>query len=217
MLQDQSTWSKEQKYAPGYNSFLAQFNGFRGQTLGEMATNVNALVEREIKYNDTLYGQADTYWATPIETVMNKAGDCKDQTALQYFILRHLGVPENRLFIADVNAEGSATAGPDHSILLLNVAAPGALPKFVVLNDAPPVLPADNAVIGKTWEVEPGNIKADFVFYGARNQTGFWQDKLTPLDYQQPQKQAQVFKSHPGSKSQVARVNPPAFRRFGRA
>jgi len=215
MLQDQSAWSKMPKYDSGYQTFLAQFNQFRGEALGQMATGVNAIVEKEITYNDTLYGQADDYWATPIETVLNRAGDCKDQTILQYFILRNLGVPDNRLFVADVNAEGKSNA-PDHSILLLNAAPRGALPQFVVLNDAPPVLPADNAVIGKKWQVQVNGkwTRADFVFYGARNQSGFWETHLTQYDYMPAQKNTSPVR--PNSKAQVARVNPPAFRRSGR-
>jgi predicted transglutaminase-like cysteine proteinase len=228
MLRNQSKLSQEPQYEGPYQSFLAQFNKYKGETLFQMATNVNALVEQEISYSDNgpLYNDR-YYWATPIETAFNKAGDCKDQSVLQYFIMRYLGVSDNRLFVADVNAEGKAT-GPDHAILLLNVASPGAPPSFVVMQDAAPVVPADNAVVSKTWQIVQANgkkVPADFVFYDARNQSGFWESKLTPLDYQhkvqtQISARAQVPRARSQkvsrAKSQVARVNPPAFRRYGK-
>ncbi len=163
--------------AKKYNDYLALFDGFRGEPLRVMASHVNTLVEDTIAYSAKLYGESDDHWAAPAETVLHGKGDCKDQTGLQYAILRHLGVPEKRLMIAIVSIVGSHD-DYDHAFLLLNVAPADKAPHFVILNDVKPVIDADNALVRKTWVVRKSNgtlVRADVVPYYLMNQGASWQ------------------------------------------
>lgn len=227
MLTRQQNFLKNPLNARHYRSFLAQFDQYRGEPLMQMATNVNALVESQIKYSDntnctipntdaTTCSNADYYWRSPVETALLGEGNCINQAALQYFIMRYLGVPTSRLFLADVNAYGNQTAGTDHTILLLNTAPVGAAPKLVIMNDATPVIPANDSLVERTWLV-PGNIKADFSLYDVFNGANSWLTKYTHYDYITSSAQKRPPAARPGHKAQVARVNPPAFRRFGKA
>ncbi len=175
MVQAQAGWMQDQKYAGPFNSFLAQYDQFRGQSLAEMANNVNTQMLSQITYSDTLYGQADDYWATPIETAMNRQGDCKDQAILQYYIMRHLGVPENRLFVAVVDAIKSDNYG-DHAVLLLNTAPYGQPESFVVMNDGGAVVNSNQYENSNTL---PQGWPDTYTFYDARNTDGFWATKYS--------------------------------------
>ena len=174
MLQRQQKYMLNAKDARSYNAYLATFNRFRGETLVQMADNVNSVVLGEIKYSDTLYPHDGYYFASPVQTVLARAGDCKEYATLQYEIMLHLGVPEDRLFVAMVNSEGQ-TSGTDHAVLLLNTAPTGQLQNFVVLNDGGPVINAiDYAAPGganATWS-------KPYRFYDAINQSGVWATSL---------------------------------------
>ncbi len=76
--------------------FLRQLSVYRGQSLDDMATGVNALLN-QVRYvsDNTNYGKSD-YWATPIEFLM-RGGDCEDYAIAKYTALRILGVPEERM------------------------------------------------------------------------------------------------------------------------
>lgn len=50
-----------------------------------------------------LWGQAD-YWATPLESLGRRAGDCEDFVIGKYFSLLHLGVPAEALRFVYVRA-----------------------------------------------------------------------------------------------------------------
>lgn len=74
---------------------------FKGQSLSQMATNVNTMMNAKRYVTDQKnYGKTD-YWATPVE-FLQKGGDCEDFAIAKYTALRALGVPENRLRIAIV-------------------------------------------------------------------------------------------------------------------
>ncbi|MBJ7538470.1 transglutaminase-like cysteine peptidase [Marinomonas transparens] len=51
----------------------------------------------------SLWGKED-YWATPIEFLEVRAGDCEDFTIAKYFTLRELGVPDEKLRLVYVKA-----------------------------------------------------------------------------------------------------------------
>ncbi len=162
------------KNARKYDVFLDGFNIYAQEPLKKMAQDVNAGVVKYIAYNDNLYGKASGfYWAAPVQTVLSKAGDCKDYATLQYAILRHLGVPENRLMVTLVSASGSSKQ-PDHVVLLLNVAPKGAAQNFIVLNDGGAVVEASRYVL----PLRVYGWKKPYVFYEAANQSGVWLTSL---------------------------------------
>lgn len=75
---------------------------FKGQSLKQMASGVNRLVNKKRYIIDSKnYGKSD-YWATPIE-FLKRGGDCEDFAIAKYTALRTLGVPENRMRVAIVH------------------------------------------------------------------------------------------------------------------
>lgn len=66
---------------------------------------VNDFFNREVRFrNDSgLWGQED-YWATPVESLRQGAGDCEDYSIAKYFTLRQLGVSTQKLRITYVKA-----------------------------------------------------------------------------------------------------------------
>lgn len=186
-LQRQKQLMQNTDNAQRYNDYLAQFDQYKDQPLCEMAKSVNSKVLNDITYDSTMYGsQSGSYWAAPVETVVYRAGDCKDYTSLQYAILRYLGVPEDRLFVAIVNSHGLKTS-TDHAVLLLNLAPTDEPANFVVLNDS--------GFIVSDREYEKGGLEYNglhemwansYTFYLAQNQSGVWSTQLFNDTYLKP-------------------------------
>lgn len=76
---------------------------------------VNEFFNRRIQFGEdsAIWGEND-YWATPLEFMGRKAGDCEDFAIAKYFSLRRLGVPEERLRITYVRAR---IGGPRSDVL----------------------------------------------------------------------------------------------------
>jgi predicted transglutaminase-like cysteine proteinase len=70
-----------------------------------------------------LWGVQD-YWATPIEFLCKKAGDCEDFAIAKYFTLKAMGMPEEKLNISYVKAIQYNIA----HMVLTYYSAPGAEP-----------------------------------------------------------------------------------------
>jgi hypothetical protein len=150
-LQDPAT-------AAAYNAFLAKFDQFRGEPIEQMAKDVNALEQELITYNDNVNCKTpgldsntcarnnprDYFWPTPVETAALGQGNCIDEADLQEDIMRYLGVSEDDMVIAAVNADGSG-GGPNHAVLLVDV-APGPDQDYLVMNDSGTVLPSTRYV-----------------------------------------------------------------------
>lgn len=65
--------------------------------------SVNCLFNRQIRFaDDSRVWQQVEYWATPIESLIKGAGDCKDYALAKYFSLRRLGIPSEKLRITYV-------------------------------------------------------------------------------------------------------------------
>lgn len=80
----------------------AQLAAYKGSSLKEMASHVNDLVNSVSYVNDSrIWGKSD-HWATPVEFLTRRAGDCEDFAIAKYTALRAMGVPENRLRVAIV-------------------------------------------------------------------------------------------------------------------
>lgn len=67
---------------------------------------VNMFFNRRIYFVDDIkhWGKRD-YWATPIETMATRGGDCEDFSIAKYFTLREMGVPDERMRITYVKAK----------------------------------------------------------------------------------------------------------------
>ncbi|WP_439858920.1 cysteine protease LapG [Pseudomonas sp. MBLB4136] len=71
----------------------------------DMLTAVNSFFNRQLLFADDIriWQQVD-YWATPIEALVQGAGDCEDYSIAKYFTLRRLGIPSEKLRITYVKA-----------------------------------------------------------------------------------------------------------------
>lgn len=72
----------------------------------EKIAQVNDFFNRNIRYTDdvTLWQKSD-YWATPLETMGVRAGDCEDFTIAKYISLLELGIPTEQLRLIYVRAQ----------------------------------------------------------------------------------------------------------------
>ena len=91
-----------------------QIASLRGAAESEQLARINAYFNRRIRFADDqeVWGQVD-YWATPLETLGQGAGDCEDFTIAKYFSLRELGVDPRKLRLIYVRAR---IGGPASSI-----------------------------------------------------------------------------------------------------
>ncbi|HMF27115.1 MAG TPA: transglutaminase-like cysteine peptidase [Pseudolabrys sp.] len=89
---------------------LAQKHKGRAQ-LGWLNRTVNMIVKPAS--DQALYGDVD-YWASPLQTLDNKAGDCEDYAILKYVALRELGVGADDLRVVIVQDEIRLT---EHAIV----------------------------------------------------------------------------------------------------
>ncbi|MBS7661136.1 transglutaminase-like cysteine peptidase [Pseudomonas lalucatii] len=104
----------------------------------EKLAAVNQFFNRQLRFlSDTVLWKQSDYWATPIETLVQGAGDCEDFSLAKYFTLRKLGVPEARLRITYAR---ELTRGEAHMVLGY-YAAPGAEPLILdnLTNDMLPL------------------------------------------------------------------------------
>lgn len=89
-----------------------------------------------------LWGQAD-YWATPLETMARRAGDCEDFTIAKYFSLREIGIPAEKLRITYVKARigGAGSSVTQAHMVLAYYPQPTAEP-LILDNLVSSILPA---------------------------------------------------------------------------
>ncbi|NMG45951.1 transglutaminase [Aromatoleum toluvorans] len=78
----------------------------------EKLQRVNTFFNRRIAFEDDIViWQQKDYWATPLETLGRKAGDCEDFSIAKYMSLRALGIPAEKLRLiyvrASIGAPGS--------------------------------------------------------------------------------------------------------------
>jgi predicted transglutaminase-like cysteine proteinase len=101
-----------------------------------------------------LWGVQD-YWATPIEFLCKKAGDCEDFAIAKYFTLKAMGIPEEKLNISYVKAIQYNIA----HMVLTYYSAPGAEP-----------LVLDNLVDA----ISPASKRTDLLPVFSFNGAGLW-------------------------------------------
>jgi predicted transglutaminase-like cysteine proteinase len=74
---------------------------------------VNDFINGNIAFEDDIgvWGQSD-YWATPLETIGMRRGDCEDFAIIKYVSLRLAGVPSGKLRLVYAKARLDGLAGP---------------------------------------------------------------------------------------------------------
>jgi len=164
--------------------WLRTLNHLQGKSLEEQATEVDAIVDRLIEYtpDPVLYGKTD-YFASPIETLWHKKGDCDDFAILKYFALKHLGVSDEHMYVVAVGDQNDNVL--DHATLLVDVKEDGIGAKIasaltpdwieeLLGNNKETefrVLDNDGSEIGRLIEED----KSRYTPYYAMNAQSFWQ------------------------------------------
>lgn len=84
----------------------------RGTGEQEQVRRVNDFFNQRIAFDDdySLWGQTD-YWATPLETMAQRRGDCEDFSISKYFSLLELGIPVSKLRLVYVRATQAVPGG----------------------------------------------------------------------------------------------------------
>lgn len=135
----------------------------RGLSEREKVRRVNDFFNQRIAFDDdySVWRQSD-YWATPVEFMGQRAGDCEDFSIAKYYSLLELGIPLNKLRLVYVKATQQGPYGPvvQAHMVLAYYASPGADP-LILDNLDPSIQPASRR----------GDLAPIFSFNGA----GLWQ------------------------------------------
>lgn len=77
---------------------------------------VNQFANRRIRYQSDIahWGKSD-YWATPLESLGTRGGDCEDYAIFKYFTLKAMGVDESKMRLMYVRA---LTINEPHMVLI---------------------------------------------------------------------------------------------------
>lgn len=127
-------------------ALMQDLRAMRGVSLLDKAMAVNARVNAHVRYQRDAdnYGVID-HWATPLEILKRRAGDCEDYAILKMALLRELGVAGEDMAVVVLRDE---SRGLYHAVLSLRaengehlildnmrdaVLADGALPHYLPL------------------------------------------------------------------------------------
>ncbi|MBI1906749.1 MAG: transglutaminase-like cysteine peptidase [Rhodocyclales bacterium] len=79
----------------------------------DQLARINTFFNRRLRFldDDIIWGTKD-YWATPLETMGRRAGDCEDFTIAKYASLLLLGVPREKLRLIYVKARIGGASSP---------------------------------------------------------------------------------------------------------
>lgn len=128
----------------------------------QQLTAVNHFFNQHIRYTDdtTLWKKSD-YWATPLETLGVRAGDCEDFTIAKYLSLLQLGIPVEKLRLIYVKAQIGGTQSQTFQahMVLGYYATPNATPMIM-----------DSLIDG----IEPANQRTDLHPVFSFNSQGMW-------------------------------------------
>jgi predicted transglutaminase-like cysteine proteinase len=121
---------------------------------------INQFFNRHIEFatDEQAWGQVD-YWASPLESLQRRRGDCEDYAIAKYFSLLAAGMPVARLRLVYVRAQLDDGPAQAHMVLAYY---PGAGGETLIL---------DNLVD----EVLPASRRSDLVPVFSFNSDGLWQ------------------------------------------
>lgn len=120
MMARQEKAMQDPENAATFHAWLSQLVLSENTGIAKKAAAVDGLVDKYVTYaNDADIYKTDDYWATPLETLANKKGDCEDFAILKYYALRALGVPAERMYMVIVGDAGTGKA--NHATLVIDV------------------------------------------------------------------------------------------------
>ncbi len=95
---------------------------------------INDFINQKILFDsDNGIWQQSDYWATPLETIGQGAGDCEDFAIIKYVSLRMAGIPDGKLRLIYVKARLDTPNGPIQQahMVLAYYATPNAEPQIL--------------------------------------------------------------------------------------
>jgi len=122
----------------------------------------NTFFNRRLRFEDDIeIWKVKDYWATPIESLSRRAGDCEDFAIAKYVTLRLLGVPDDRLRLIYVRAQiGGPSSGVSQAHMVLG---------YFETPTADPLI-LDNL----TGEIRPATRRPDLTPVFSFNSAGLW-------------------------------------------
>ncbi|MBW6391337.1 MAG: transglutaminase-like cysteine peptidase [Halomonas sp.] len=103
---------------------------------------VNEFFNRRVRWlEDTQIWGAEDFWATPLETMGKRQGDCEDYSIAKYVTLKELGVPGSRLRMIYVRARIGRSQIVQAHMVLGYYEVPTAVP-LILDNLVPSITPA---------------------------------------------------------------------------
>ena len=129
---------------PLLNDWLAMIAAARSLKEEARLERVNTFINRRIAFDDDIsVWEKSDYWATPLETIGQGAGDCEDFAIIKYVSLRMAGVPGNKLRLIYAKARVQGVDGPVSlaHMVLAYYATPDATP-LILDNLNKTILPA---------------------------------------------------------------------------
>ncbi|MCZ4305058.1 transglutaminase-like cysteine peptidase [Zoogloeaceae bacterium G21618-S1] len=134
----------------------------QGKPEAEQLRDTNDFFNRQLQFlDDVVVWQQKDYWATPLESLAKRAGDCEDFVIAKYLSLRILGVPDEKLRLIYVRAK----IGGERSSL---TQAHMVLGYFNTPTSEPLVL--DNLV----GDIQPASRRTDLFPVFSFNSSGLW-------------------------------------------
>ena len=133
-----------QARVPLLNDWLQTVSGVKKAAESAKLEQINDFINRRISFetDQTVWSQSD-YWATPLETIGQGAGDCEDFSIIKFVSLRMAGVASNKLRLVYVKATLTTPAGKFQQahMILAYYPTPTAEP-LLLDNLNPRILPA---------------------------------------------------------------------------
>ncbi|WP_333855930.1 transglutaminase-like cysteine peptidase [Denitromonas sp.] len=143
-------------------SWRAALSHMQGKSDTEQLREANDFFNRQVQFlDDTVVWQQKDYWATPLETLAKRAGDCEDFVIAKYLSLRQLGMADEKLRLIYVRAK----IGGERSSL---TQAHMVLGYFETPTSEPLVL--DNLV----GDIQPASRRTDLFPVFSFNSSGLW-------------------------------------------
>ncbi|MDF1588339.1 MAG: transglutaminase-like cysteine peptidase [Gammaproteobacteria bacterium] len=126
-------------------------------------TSVNDFVNQFNFVDDIDHWRKQDYWATPLETLVTKGGDCEDFAIAKYFTLTAMGMPKEKMRLTYVKALSINKA---HMVV-----------SYYEQRNAEPLL-LDNL----NRKILPASQRQDLVPAYSFNGTGLWLSKKAKTD-----------------------------------
>lgn len=133
-----------------------------GQSEATKLKRVNEFFNQKIQFGDDIkiWGTSD-YWATPLEVLGRKEGDCEDFAIAKYVTLKLMGVPSAKMRLNYVKAR---LGGPQSQIVQAHMV----LSYYQTPEDEPLIL--DNLIS----EIRPASRRPDLTTVFSFNAEGLW-------------------------------------------